>query len=124
MAGNSWQQPVAGEPSWGTFHTHFEELVNTDPSSTGDQTVTCTNAPTGTNGIVVRITISSATTAGRYVDVKDSSGNIWYRCANPSTAIGGRGETLVPLNASKQFLWSVPNVDVSSVILVMLGYYI
>jgi hypothetical protein len=125
MAGNSWQQPVAGEPSWGTPHTHIEALVDAyDPAATTDYTVTVANVPTGTNGIGGWCDVLSATTAGRSLYIKDASANTWTRISSISTAIPGRGRFLVPLNASKQFKWAVSGTDVNAVTIELTEYYI
>ena len=125
MAGNSWQQPVAGEPSWGSPHTHVETLVDSaDPASTGNVTVTCSNVPTGATGIFGFCSVLSATTAGRALFIKDSSGNIFAGSRNPTTAIRGYTSFQVPLNSSKQFLYSVDNADVNDVDIFMGGYFL
>ena len=123
MAGNSWQQPVAGEPSWGSPHTHVETLVNAaNPGNTSDVTVTCTNVPTGTKGIWGYATIGGVTT-GRVLNIKDSSGNVW-RAIYEAYGTTGEGSFFVPLNSSKQFLYNVDNADVSAVSIHLRTYFI
>jgi parallel beta-helix repeat protein len=126
LSGNSWQSPVTLEPSWGSKHTHVETLVNAvNPTGTGDTTVTCSNVPTGTRGIAGYFEILSASTAYRMGYIKDSDGNIWSIAYNPTTASPrGRAWFEVPLNASKQFLYSVSNADVSEFSIYMREYYI
>lgn len=124
MAGNSWSQPVAGEPSWGSPHTHVETLVNNfDPSSTGNYTVTCSTVPTGTTGIYGFCYVKSATGSGRIIYIKDMSGNVWAQTLNPSTSDGGYISFMVPIDSSKQFQYSVSNADVNIVYIYQCVYY-
>jgi len=125
LSGNSWQSPVSGEPSWGTPHTHVETVVNAvNPTGTGNTTVTCSNLPTGTKGIEGYFEILSATTAYRIGYIKDSAGNTWSIAYNPTTAFRGRAWFKVPLDSSKQFLYSVSDADVSEFSIYLRDYYI
>lgn len=125
MAGNSWQSPVADEPSWGTPHTHYETLISdVDPASAGNATVTVTNVPTGTRGIFGYTVFISTATAGRILYIKDSGGNIYAEPRNPTTAIYGYSTFSLPLDSNKQFIYSVNNADVDHVYIIMNGYYL
>jgi len=120
---NTFQSPVPGEPSLGTPHYHYEELVNTDPADAADHTVTVTNVPAGTKAIEGRMHVASATTAGRNLLIKDATdGNTVEAATNPTTAIVGRSHFKVRLNSSKQFIWAASNADVSSVVITMTFY--
>jgi hypothetical protein len=123
MMANSWQSPVAGEPSWGTLHRHREVLVSADPASTGSSIVTVTNVPSGAKGIDGYMSIGSGT-AGRLLQVKDVAGNVWSAITNPTTAIRGFSSFRVPLDANKQFVWNVDNADVTSVLITMTTYFL
>lgn len=122
MAGNSWQQPVSGEPSWGSMHPHLETIVDTyDPTTTNDITVTCTNVPTGTKAIFGWFRFYS--TNARYLSIKDASANTWSKGQNIA-ANNAYGYFCVPLDSGKQFKYAVNNTDVSVVDIIMCGYFI
>jgi hypothetical protein len=124
MPGNSYVQPVAGEPSWGTPHTNVAQLVSgVDPASTGNVTVTCSTAPTGANGIFGRVS-QTALTAGRVVNIKNVSGTTYAECINPAAGLYGAQTFVVPIDSNKQFVYNASNADVASVYIVQLGYFI
>ncbi|MFA5376766.1 MAG: hypothetical protein WC455_13540 [Dehalococcoidia bacterium] len=70
---NSWQQPVAGEPSCGTLHPHFKELVTNGTPAAGYYNVDVSaEVPVGTKAILLEVNHASAA-AGRYISVLTNS---------------------------------------------------
>lgn len=115
--------PVAGEPSWGTPHSHKETLLSVDPTGTGDTTITVTNAPAGAKGIFGYAGLA-ASTGGRYLLIKDADAVAWGQVTVSVANIAAWSMFMIPLNANKQFKVAVNNADVTSVVIYMNGYFI
>jgi hypothetical protein len=113
--------PVSGEPSFGTWHVHIEEIENSDPPDTNDHIVTVTNAPVGATMIAGIYTIVSGT-AGHIGYIKDMVGNLWQvlKLAVGSSSYYQWFE--VPLDSNKQFKWSVSNAGVTNISIEMRKY--
>ena len=72
MAGNSWQQPVAGEPSLGTMHPCAANLVvNIDPVDTNWSAAVDISAvvPAGTKAVYCSLELRSANTTSYWGQV-------------------------------------------------------
>jgi hypothetical protein len=124
MAGNSWQQPVSGEPSLGTPHYHAATLVdNGDPAVTTDITVTVSDVPTGTKAIYGYCAFSSST-AGHTLQIKNSGGTV---CSQSRIQVNGQYMEfpfIVDLDSSKQFKYAVSNAAVNGVYILLRFYFI
>jgi hypothetical protein len=98
---NSWQSPVAGEPSLGTPHVH-SVLLNNNSSYAGaaTETLTASGVPTGTKAIAITGYLNSAgTQAFSFTDV---AGTIFIlSVCNAGT--NGNFYGVVPLDSNKQF---------------------
>ena len=118
-------QPNLQYPSWGEFHGKFvgNIVADTDPANNNDVTVTVTNVPTGTMGIMISARTQSGT-VGRVLRIEDADSTTWWRVRTQVVDVRVEGTGLIPLNSSKQFIWSVNNADVDSVIIDQLGYWI
>jgi hypothetical protein len=122
---NTWQSPTAGEPSLGEWHTHIEEILNTNPASTSDMivTVSSTSSPVGTKMIAGYFTMTMGAGSGGLVGyIKDMSGNIWNSNSPASTGPNRAMWFEVPLDANKQFKWCVSGAAVDSMIINMRKY--
>jgi hypothetical protein len=98
---NSFQSPVAGEPSLGTPHPHVERLVNGPGAGTGTYTYTVT-APAGATQVYLWAEFSSGT-AGTYIFVQSTAGVEGFRVFAPVANQYIAGAGIVRLDASKQF---------------------
>lgn len=125
MAGNSWQQPVAGEPSWGTFHTHKETLVNSvNPSNTVTTTVTCASVPWGVVGISGYARVYDNGNTKYILYLMDEDDDIWATIRQYNDNTSGYGHFMVPLDENKRFYWWVSNAGVDAVDIFMRGYWL
>ncbi len=72
---NSWQAPVAGEPSLGTMHEHYADLaIESTPSATAYYTIDVSGeVPVGTMCIYIRILHSSAAVSRALVAFTDDT---------------------------------------------------
>lgn len=122
--GNSWQQPVTGEPNWGEPHAHVETIVNAaNPASTSTYEVTVTNVPQGTKAIAGYTSMLSSN-AGRLMNIKSMAGDTWVTLSNPTNAIYGYSWFEVPLDSSKKFYYEVTSADVSAVNIYLREYFL
>jgi len=127
MAGNSWQQPVSGEPSWGTFHPHFKEFVlNTDPASTAVQTLDLSaEVPVGTKMVAVIVALrSSSDNSEAYVYNNSSGTQLWGYTSAPHNGQYAGGLEFAPVDSSRNVFWGVSTTTVNSLQWRMLGYWI
>ena len=128
MAGNSWQQPVAGEPSWGTFHPHYsaDVLNNVDPADTNWTAVDLSgHVPVGAKMVKIRVQCLSATTGHRMQFSGNSDGaQLWLTCyINTGSAINEvQGD--VPLSTERYIYRRANNAGIYGLYLTVLGYYI
>jgi len=126
---NSWQSPVAGEPSLGTLHplTNWTEkpVDGVDPTTTVLQTIDCTSyVPNGCRAVHVRCAMV-ASTAGRGLWIRDPDNlKTTVNCMNTSTTIESTADGIGYLDASRNLYWKVDNTDVTSVSIWLTGYYI
>ena len=128
MAGNSWQQPVAGQYSVGSLHycTSVTVVGGADPASTGTWVTSLSaHTPEGCKAVDLRLIVGSGTTAGRTLSIRDP-GDAWSTiiASNPSTSVQGRGNGVGFLDSSRNLRWTVNNSDVDSVSIILNGYYI
>ena len=125
MAGNSWQQPVAGEPSLGTLHKHFNAILGVDPGDTNWHAVDCSGqVPVGCKAIQVS---ASLTSAGGVRNVKFSSASAGDEDMNIHMSVTGQrqwGDGVLYLDSSYQFWYQVDNADVSNLLVRITGYFI
>jgi hypothetical protein len=107
---NSWQSPVASEPSLGTEHMFASQqtLYDADPAATSG-TITVSNAPVGTTKVKGWWLMSgTAVNTDAYIRGVGSAGTrvfAWLR-----TRVGGvweYGTFEVPIDSSKQFNWAI-----------------
>jgi hypothetical protein len=114
--GNSWQSPVAGEPSLGTPHKHIAVLYAADPAVTTVITVDCTAwMPVGTTWLDYILGVAS-TTVGDYVTITDAAGTAIYDynqvqvAANTIYIAGG-----CPIDSARCVYFKVNNARVTAV---------
>jgi len=128
MAGNSWQQPVSGQPSLGTLHYCASTVLvnNVDPAGTGVTAVDCSGSvPVGCKAIHIQCHVRSNTTAGRTLRIHDSDGSTQrWDVAEPVVNIYACGSGIAYLDASRNMYWSASNADVNLVYIAMDGYFI
>ncbi len=129
MAGNSWQQPVAGEPSRGTLHNVTGYVIKVvdafDPTTTATVVTDLSSyVPAGCSAVALRTSVVSAT-AGRNLWIRDPSDlQTSHGCTNETAGGTGRGDGIGYLDSSLNLRWKVDNSDVSSVTIWLTGYYI
>jgi hypothetical protein len=124
---NSFQQPVDGEPSAGTLHFHFEQVLSADPADTSwhELAFTSTQVPVGTKAVVLRGEMVAAT-ANRYVDISNSSSgaSVYAELYNPAISVYDTKTGMVcPLSTGKSIWYMASNADISVFRLWLLGYY-
>ena len=110
---NSWQQPVAGEPSLGTPHPHIDTVINTDPGATTLQTVSlAAYVPVGTKAVALQLALTS-TTAGDFAAFKDSTDTLFYATIRAQVAnLQTDGWVIVPVDSNRNIYWKVNDVRV------------
>lgn len=105
------------------------EVVNTDPANTNWNSVDLT-ASTSASAYAaeIHVHVLSATTAGRSAFVRKTGTSDTQSTANnvvngQVVSQVGRAGTIVALDSSQSFDWSVSNADVSVLIIVLWGYW-
>ena len=123
MAGNSWQQPVAGEPSCGTPHRKYNLALDVDPASTAVQTLDLSAlVPVGTKAVAVMLVMQS-TNAGDYLRICDSGNTEIYGYALAQVAnVYCSGYCIAPVDSSRYIYWVINNARVV-VARIYLQYY-
>ena len=125
---NSWQQPVAGEPSCGTLHLcPFTQVLSTDPADTSIHALDLSAVvPVGTKAVFIEARIASATTAGRNLLLYAADGTTpQWLVRNPIvSASNWPGHGVAYLDASRNMYWQASSTDVSSVVIAVMGYFI
>lgn len=125
MAGNSWQQPVAGEPSWGTAHPHVYDSGATDPGDANVHSLDLSaEVPVGTMGVEGFISMASGT-VGDYVTVTNAAGTVVYgiaRCDAASTTTDGWFKS--PLTTDRLMYYQANNARVTAQRFRIVNYYI
>jgi hypothetical protein len=133
MAGNSWQSPVAGEPSLGTIHylaysqrsTTLVVTTATNTAGTWSAAVTMPNVPVGAKGALCSCDISKAAAtpllavekaSGVTLDDITAGNNDRKYTRLPSFAAGQPAQNMlwIPLDGNLQFKWCT-NVSNSNV---------
>ena len=134
MAGNSWQQPVSGEPSLGTEHFLTRSgtdrtVINSAAGSASWTAVDCSSfVPTGTKAVRLHISVgvagaasgvqtvlcyvfsdeNASTPSGGWAEFGDSYPGIGVQFPGIAT-VGGKWfddkDVLVPLNSSRIFYY-------------------
>jgi hypothetical protein len=125
MPGNTFVQPVAGEPSGGTPHLHYANILNTDPAGSAWASIDLSaQVPVGTNAIFVYCAIQSAT-SGRELYLSNATGGTVYARMAVS---GANNRTwagfMVPISSDRKLWWWVDNADVSLAYISMTMYFI
>ena len=123
MAGNSWQQPVAGEPSWGTPHTHKVILVNNYDPGTLTVAIDCSaQVPVGTKGIYIHGYFTAA--ALNALAIRDTGGTDWIYASNK--VAGGITDYagIVELDANRSFTMVYSSTNISGSYMWMNAYFI
>ena len=127
MAGNSWQQPVAGEPSLGTPHFHRWNSGIAVPAGTGQQTLSLVGqVPTGTKAVFCYMGVMSAgVSSAKWIQVEDAAGNrtAWSgRNQVANAMISGSG--FAPVDGNLNMFWRVGDVALTGIELVIVPYFI
>ena len=125
---NSWQQPVSGEPSLGTPHSHYVLALNTNPADTVYHSLDLSGeCPVGAGGVFILMRFLS-NTAGHSVSVSNADGGDTYliqhlqdaTSANTNISIAG----FVPVDSNRYIWWRASNVAVTDLVIWMLPYFI
>lgn len=103
--GNSWQSPVAGEPSLGTPHHHIPTddnyvYTNTAPGANTWCDVDLTSILTAGSTKAIFITLYIATAACSVYFAKANTETIGVRCAYLQMGAGDSRQVLIPVNSS------------------------
>jgi hypothetical protein len=124
---NSWQSPVAGEPSVGELHPHKAIVISGDnPSLSGwyGTINLAAEVPVGAKIIFCRLEYKTPT-AGRWIVLADTSARAgafelvqYSQAANVYTDTHG----FVTLSPTRTFDWYVSNPDIDSVTVQLQGY--
>ena len=124
MAGNSWQQPVAGEPSAGTFHPKYALIMNNvDPADTNWHEVDISaSVPVGTKAIFV--TGQFTTTVATNYQMSNANGGSSYIVNVAATNGYGGVCGIVPVSSTRTVWYKVGNAGVSGIYTYMSGYFI
>ncbi len=120
---NSWQQPVAGEPSLGTAHPHSALILNNyDPLASGNYTVDISaQVPVGTTRVWVEMDFSS-TVADREGGMVNAASNYCFRgnvaVANGHVACAG----YAPVSSTRTVTFYFDHSGINAVYARMLWY--
>ena len=105
MAGNSWQQPVAGEPSCGTLHfvaspTDANVYTNTTPTAGTWYTVTFTGIPAGTKAVIAFVYGADSAAAGYMFYRPYGSASADKMVPHRIVLCGGGAQAILPVDSS------------------------
>ena len=125
MAGNSWQQPVAGEPSWGTPHLHYVQALSTNPADTNITELDLSAyVPVGTKGVIGWMQ-SDSTTANDNVYILNAAGTEFYgRVIHEVANIFNSAMFISPVDSARKIYWKASNARVISLTIHLVVYFI
>jgi hypothetical protein len=130
LSGNSWQQPIAAEPGIGSPHpiTPAITIIAEDPDSGWTTTSLAAYVPKGTRGVYAEISIES-TTATDFVFVQGATGTIrtggFYGVQIAQVnAVSNNAAQMVSVDSNRNIHWFVNDSRVTSVSIILSGYWI
>jgi hypothetical protein len=125
MAGNSWQQPVAGEPSWGSPHEHLYDTGSSDPADANVHSLDLSaQVPVGTMGVEGFISMASGT-VGDYVIVTNAAGTATYGIARADAASATTdGWFKTPLTSARLMYYMASNSRITAQRFRIVNYFI
>ena len=127
MPGNSWQQPKTGEFGRGTMKRHQAELLDLDPD-TSLTAVDCSGeVPKGCRTILTHIDVDS-TGAAEVIDFYDDSGGgeaaHWAHYETDSGNADDHDQVIIGLDADRKFYYQAGSVNINSLDIDMVAYWI
>ena len=125
MAGNSWQSPVAGEPSCGTLHTHEASLLsNYDIADTNWHTVDLSaQIPVGATAAMFHYRVQSNSTHSLQFSTA-SAGTVYFSALVPIANGYATGQFSMPVTTSRTIYWKGEATAMLGFYLNIDGYYI
>lgn len=123
LSGNSWQQPVSGEPSIGEFHHRYAEIYSQDPG-TSDSTVTVSGLPNDVEYIYVRIRMygNASDQVCNIIDKID--GLYWFSLETAAANVYMERNGILRLDSNHQFTVSPQAAGIQSLGIYLFGYYL
>lgn len=125
MSGNSWQQPIAGEPSLGTPHPHDVQLLVIDPADSNWYSIDLSvQVPVETTSIFVYGYITG--TSSWYLRLSDASGGTVHLEAVCAGATGYYANFSGPckISSDRKIWWCVQSLNVAALYMWMSEYRI
>ena len=125
MPGNSWQQPASGEFGRGTMKKHIVSLIDLDPN-TSVTAVDCSGeVPKGCRTVLLHIDVDSTGAAHRINFFDDSGGlNLWSHYETDSGNADDHDQVIVGLDADRKFYYEATNVNINSLDIDLITYWI
>lgn len=125
MAGNSWQQPVAGEPSVGTFHFHYAIVLSASdvPDANWHELDISAQVPVGTKAVHVWIQATSSNGTDEFYagDGTNRLVNTGY-VQNAGQYPAGSG--IIPVSATRTIQYKASNARIYGAYIFLTGYYL
>ena len=124
MAGNSWQQPVAGEPSCGTLHWHSAVIYNADVADTNWHSIDLSaQIPAGAKAVKCHYEFTS--TGSHYIRFSNASAGTTYHQADCPIANGyATGQFDCPISSDLKLWWIGQSASIGTLTLTLDGYFI
>jgi hypothetical protein len=125
MAGNSWQQPVAGEPSWGSPHTHEASLLSNYNIADANWRAVDLSAhvPVGTRAATFHYQVTSTSTHALYFSTA-SGGTVYFKTFVPIANGYALGQFSMPVTAERTIYYQGENAAMAGFYLNIDGYFI
>ncbi len=127
MPGNSWQQPKTGEFGRGTMKKHYAQLVDTDPDVAVTPVDCSGEVPKGCRQVLLHIDVDSTGTA-ELIEFWDDSGaaaaDLWAHYETDSGNADDHDQFTVGLDADRKFYYQAGHVNINSLDIEMIAYWI
>jgi hypothetical protein len=121
---NSWQSPVAGEPSFGTIHPHYKELVANAASAGYAAVDLSAEVPKSAKAIYIDMEFVSGTAGrwiGAYTDSTPTPAQPFVRVFCPDGTKTANGSGFVTLTTDRKF-WYRASAAITSIYIRMFFY--
>lgn len=117
---------VSGEPSLGTPHAHYAQVLSADPSDTNWHAINLSGeVPTETKAVFIQAIIRDTAGAHRDLIVSNASSGNYYLIASTSGDTNyDENSGLIPVDSSLQIWWRVSSADVDNAIIRITAYYL
>jgi hypothetical protein len=126
MPGNSYVQPVAGEPSLGTLHYLAANvaILNTDPADTNWHSIDLSAyIPAGAGAVKLYGQWTSGNV--RNVQLSDSTGGVVRHQGYVPASNGYWSGTFdCKCSSARLIWWKAENADITNITLTLVGYFI